>query len=211
MARHHPAHRGPAAAALLLLALAAAGCAGPAPQAAGSGTEPAARSAGTAPNGGAGTAATAAVLPVDGRRPAPDTSGTALDGRAVALRSYRGEVVVLNVWGSWCAPCRTEAPELEALRAAVEPRGVRLLGINVRDRSKGPARQFEETYGLRYPSIHDPQGALLPAYPPALLNPQAMPSTLVIDRKGRIAAAISGPVTRAQLEPLVARVAEEQA
>ncbi|MEV5970383.1 TlpA disulfide reductase family protein [Streptomyces sp. NPDC051921] len=192
----------PTAVTLLLLALAATGCGGA--TAAG----PDGADAGAS---GAGTASTAKVLPVADRRPAPDTAGRDLAGRDAGLRSYRGKVVVLNVWGSWCAPCRAEARDLEALRAATEPRGVQLLGVNVRDRSTGPARQFEKTYGLRYPSIHDPDAKLLLAFPPALLNPQAIPSTLVIDRQGRIAVAVSGPVTRAQLEPLVNRVAEEGA
>ncbi|MGP3690526.1 TlpA family protein disulfide reductase [Streptomyces sp. IBSNAI002] len=194
----HRALRGPAAAGvLLLLSLGTAGCGGTTPQPAG--------------HAASGTATTVDVIDAAARQAAPDSSGTALDGTGTALSSYRGDVVVVNVWGSWCAPCRTEAPELAALGDALGPRGVRLLGINVRDRSTGPARKFEETYGLRYPSIHDPDGALLQAYPPALLNPQAIPSTLVIDRAGRIAAAVSGPVTRAQLEPLVTRIAEEPA
>ncbi|MFE5971665.1 TlpA family protein disulfide reductase [Streptomyces sp. NPDC056460] len=195
-ARGH--RRGASAAVLLfLLALAATGCGG--------GNE--AGADGGAP--GAGTIGTAAVLPVAERPSAPDTAGRDLTGRDLALRSYRGKVVVLNVWGSWCAPCRAEAADLEALRGAAAPRGVELLGVNVRDRSTGPAREFERTYGLRYPSIHDPDGMLLLDFPPALLNPQAIPSTLVIDRQGRIAVAVSGPVTRAQLEPLVDRVAGE--
>ncbi|MFD9050328.1 TlpA family protein disulfide reductase [Streptomyces zaomyceticus] len=185
--------------ALFLLALAATGCGGGAVAGAGGGTPE------------AGTVETAAVLPVAERPSAPDTSGRDLAGRDLALRSYRGKVVVLNVWGSWCAPCRAEAADLEALRGAAAPRGVELLGVNVRDRSTGPAREFERTYGLRYPSIHDPDGKLLLAFPPALLNPQAIPSTLVIDRQGRIAVAVSGPVTRARLEPLVDRVAGEDA
>ncbi|MEV4937283.1 TlpA family protein disulfide reductase [Streptomyces zaomyceticus] len=183
--------------ALFLLALAATGC----------GASAAAGSDGGAP--GAGTVETAAVLPAAERPAAPDTSGRDLRGRDLALRSYRAKVVVLNVWGSWCAPCRAEAADLEALRGAAAPRGVELLGVNVRDRSTGPAREFERTYGLRYPSIHDPDGKLLLAFPPALLNPRAIPSTLVIDRQGRIAVAVSGPVTRARLEPLVDRVARE--
>ncbi|WP_037638705.1 TlpA family protein disulfide reductase [Streptomyces flavochromogenes] len=185
--------------ALLLLALAATGCDAGAVAGADGGVP------------GAGTAGTAAVLPVAERPSAPDTSGRDLTGRDLALRSYRGKVVVLNVWGSWCAPCRDEAADLEALRGAAAPRGVEVLGVNVRDRSTGPAREFERTYGLRYPSIHDPDGKLLLAFPPALLNPQAIPSTLVIDRQGRIAVAVSGPVTRARLEPLVDRVAGEDA
>ncbi|MFB7864838.1 TlpA family protein disulfide reductase [Streptomyces sp. NPDC056069] len=189
---------------LLLLAAMATGCGGETP--AGSG-DPGGRAAAV----GAGTAGTATVLPAAERRPAPDTAGRDLAGREQELLAYRGKVVVLNVWGSWCAPCRAEAGELEALRGELAPRGVQLLGINVRDRSAGPARQFEKLHGLRYPSIHDPDGELLLAYPPALLNPQAIPTTLVIDRQGRIAAAVSGPVTRAQLAPLVTRVAEEPA
>ncbi|MFE9560013.1 cytochrome c biogenesis protein CcdA [Streptomyces sp. NPDC006487] len=122
--------------------------------------------------GGAGTAETAAVLPAADRKPAPDTAGKALDGSEPALR------------------------------AATAPHGVRMPGVNVRDCRTRPARQFERAYELlHYPSIHDPDGALLTAYPPTLLNPRAIPSTLAIDRQGRIAMAISGPVTRLQALP----------
>ncbi|MGW1765096.1 TlpA family protein disulfide reductase [Streptomyces sp. NPDC002073] len=215
MAAHHRAHRGahhrrrrgPAAAALLLLSLAAVGC-GATTGAATTGAATAGTEADPRPGDGSGSSPS--VVPAAQRPAAPRTAGRDLSGRELGLDAYRGKVVVLNVWGSWCAPCRAEARELEALRGALAPRGVRVLGINVRDRSTGPARQFEKTYGLHYASIHDPAGKLLLAYPPALLNPQAIPSTLVVDRRGRIAAALSGPVTRAQLEPLVARVAGER-
>ncbi|MFJ6934492.1 TlpA family protein disulfide reductase [Streptomyces sp. NPDC101132] len=165
--------------------------------------------AGAGPRAGVRTAATAAVLDPADRQRAPDVAGDDLDGRPASLASLEGEVVVVNVWGSWCAPCRAEADGLARLSGRVRGDGVRFLGINTRDRDRSAAREFVRAHGLGFPSIHDPAGDLLLRFPPSLLNPGAIPSTLVVDRRGRIAAAIGGPVTEAQLEPLVRRVAEE--
>ncbi|MFJ7157037.1 TlpA family protein disulfide reductase [Streptomyces sp. NPDC101118] len=161
------------------------------------------------PRAGVRTAATAAVLDPADRQEAPAVAGDDLDGKSASLATFKGEVVVVNVWGSWCAPCRAEADGLARLSGRVRGDGVRFLGINTRDRDRSAAREFVRAHGLGFPSIHDPAGELLLRFPPSLLNPGAIPSTLVVDRRGRIAAAIGGPVTEAQLEPLVRRVAEE--
>ncbi|MFK0252642.1 TlpA family protein disulfide reductase [Streptomyces sp. NPDC090445] len=166
-----------------------------------------------APDGGrAGsvrTAARAAVLDPAARQDAPALAGEDLDGNRVGLAELRGNVVVLNVWGSWCGPCRAEADDLEQLSRQTRADGVRFLGINTRDRDRAAARSFVRAHDVTFPSLHDPEGELLLRFPPALLNPQAVPSTLVIDRRGRIAAGIGGAVTDEQLRPLLARVAGE--
>ncbi|MEU9162801.1 TlpA disulfide reductase family protein [Streptomyces sp. NPDC048424] len=160
--------------------------------------------------GGISTAAGARVLDPGARRHAPALAGDDLDGRPAGLTGLRGHVVVLNVWGSWCGPCRAEAEDLARLSRETPGEEVRFLGINTRDPDRAAARSFVREHGLDFPSLHDPAGELLLRFPPELLNPQAVPSTLVIDRRGRIAVAIGGAVTDEQLRPLLARVMEEE-
>ncbi|MFJ7777172.1 TlpA family protein disulfide reductase [Streptomyces yangpuensis] len=155
-------------------------------------------------------AAGAKVMDPGARQEAPALAGADLDGKQVALGDFRGQVVVLNAWGSWCAPCRAEADDLERLSRQTRADGVRFLGINTRDRDRAAARSFVRAHDMTFPSLHDPDGELLLRFPPALVNPQAIPSTLVIDRRGRVAAAIGGAVTDEQLRPLLARVLEEE-
>src|SRR3954466_9008394 len=90
-----------------------------------------------------------------GSRPQPDpVSGDLLDGTHFDLASWRGKVVVINFWGSWCAPCRSEAESLDAVYRQERSRGVEFLGIDVRE---DPARAmtFIRTHGISYPSLHD--------------------------------------------------------
>ncbi|MER6198762.1 TlpA disulfide reductase family protein [Streptomyces sp. NPDC001586] len=160
--------------------------------------------------GGVSTAAGARVLAPGARQHAPALAGDDLDGRPAGLTGLRGHVVVVNVWGSWCGPCRAEAEDLARLSRETPAEEVRFLGINTRDPDRAAARSFVREHGLDFPSLHDPAGELLLRFPPELLNPQAVPSTLVIDRRGRIAVAIGGAVTDEQLRPLLARVVEEE-
>ncbi|MGW1638349.1 TlpA family protein disulfide reductase [Streptomyces lavendulae] len=155
------------------------------------------------------SASGASVAAPQARPPAPALTGTDLDGNPISLAAFRGEVVVLNVWGSWCAPCRAEADDLALLSGEVRGAGVRFLGINTRDRDRDAARSFVRAHGLDFPSLHDPTGALLLRFPPEVLNPQTIPSTLVVDREGRVAVAIGGAVSAGRLKPLIDRVAAE--
>ncbi|WP_405754298.1 MULTISPECIES: TlpA family protein disulfide reductase [unclassified Streptomyces] len=157
-----------------------------------------------------GTAARARVMDPGSRPDAPVLTGDDLDGNPVSLAGLRGHVVVLNVWGSWCGPCRAEADDLERLSRQTRAEGVRFLGINTRDKDPAAARSFVRAHALSFPSLPDPTGELLLRFPPALLNPQAVPATLVIDRRGRIAAGIGGAVTEEQLRPVLAHVVEEE-
>lgn len=142
------------------------------------------------------------------RQDAPDIGGETLDGEQLSLSDYRGQVVVLNVWGSWCAPCRAEAPNLVAVAEDTADQGVRFLGVNTRDTQKEPALAFERRFAVDYPSLYDPAGKLLLEFPSGSLNPQAIPSTLIIDREGRIAAralkALTEEELRAALDPVIA-------
>ncbi|UCM89564.1 TlpA family protein disulfide reductase [Streptomyces marincola] len=122
------------------------------------------------------------------REEAPDLAGETIEGERLALSDFRGQVIVLNVWGSWCAPCIAEADDLVRVAEATADQGVQFVGINTRDNSRVNAAEFEETHGVPYPSLYDPDGRLLLEFPRGSLNPQAIPSTLIIDREGRIAA-----------------------
>ncbi|MEU6810956.1 TlpA disulfide reductase family protein [Streptomyces sp. NPDC046831] len=142
------------------------------------------------------------------RKPAPDLSGKTVDGKQLDLADYKGKVVVLNIWGSWCSPCRAEAPNLVTVAKDTAARGVQFVGINTRDTSTQPAVAFEQRYAVPYPSLYDPTGKLMLRFGKGTLNPQAIPTTLVIDRDGNIAAralqALSEDKLRRMLDPVLA-------
>ncbi|MBC9718664.1 TlpA family protein disulfide reductase [Streptomyces sp. TRM66268-LWL] len=119
---------------------------------------------------------------------APDIEGETLDGKKLKLSDYKGKVVVVNTWGSWCSPCRAEAKYLQRVSEATKSKGVQFLGINTRDAQKSSAIAFEEDQGITYPSLFDPAGKQILKFPKGSLSPQAIPTTIVIDRDGKIAA-----------------------
>ncbi|MFR9675412.1 TlpA family protein disulfide reductase [Streptomyces sp. TR06-5] len=147
-------------------------------------------------------------VPKGERKQAPDIGGDTVGGGEARLSDYRGKVVVVNVWGSWCAPCRAEAPHLVTVARETKDRGVRFLGINTRDLDKAPARAFERTYDVPYPSLYDPDGRQMLKFPKGTLSLQTIPSTLIIDRDGRIAVQalteLDEDRLRSLLEPLLA-------
>lgn len=150
---------------------------------------------------------TLTVLPVADRKAAPQISGSTLDGSTFDLADQRGNVVVLNVWGSWCGPCRAEAPKLQRASAALADQGVRFVGLNTRDKPE-PAKAFIKRFGLTFPNLSDPDGRLQLGFR-GTLPPAAIPSTLVIDREGRVAARIIGPLeAQSTLQALVQQVLE---
>ncbi|MER8031713.1 TlpA disulfide reductase family protein [Streptomyces bauhiniae] len=122
------------------------------------------------------------------RSQAPALSGRTIDGKTADIADYRGKVVVLNVWGSWCGPCREEAKYFAKVSKAYAGKGVQFVGINTRDTSTTPALAFEKANGITYPSLYDPTGKLMLRFPKGTLNPQLIPSTLVLDRDGKPAA-----------------------
>lgn len=143
------------------------------------------------------------------RQDVPDLSGETVDGDQLALSDYRGQVLVLNVWGSWCAPCIAEADDLVRVAEATADRGVQFVGINARDLTRENAAAFEETHGVPYPSLYDPDGRLLLEFPRGSLNPQTIPSTLIIDREGRIAARALTALSEEALTEALTPVLEE--
>ena len=144
-------------------------------------------------------------LSADERKRPGEVSGTTLDGKDLSLEKYAGKVVVLNVWGSWCAPCRAEAPELQ--QASLERADkAQFIGINSRDADPAPAEAFVRAFSVTYPSIYDADGKVLLNFA-GNLPLSTFPSTLIIDRDGRIAVRISGTITKITLVNLIDDVA----
>ncbi|MER5684132.1 TlpA disulfide reductase family protein [Streptomyces sp. NPDC002205] len=142
------------------------------------------------------------------RQDAPKLDGATLDGKPLDVADYKGKVVVLNVWGSWCGPCRLEAKHFAKVSKETASQGVQFIGINTRDAEKGPAVNFEKDNSITYPSFFDPIGKLILRFPKGTLNPQAIPSTVVIDRDGKIAArtlvALDDVKLHKMIDPLIA-------
>jgi thiol-disulfide isomerase/thioredoxin len=134
---------------------------------------------------------------------APGISGTTLTGEHLEITSWRGHTVVINFWGSWCVPCRREAPVLTRVTADTRFLGVRFAGIDIReDPTAGLA--FERHYDIPYPSISDPGDLIAARFGTAA--PAATPTTYILDSRGRIAWAWFGATTYSQLELAVTEV-----
>lgn len=137
------------------------------------------------------------------RQVAPAVSGATVTGSKLSLASYQGKVVVLNFWGSWCAPCRAEAPALGTLARQLSSRGVRFVGIDIRDEPQS-ALAFMQTFRVGYPSLNDPDDEIALLFGSSA--PPAIPTTIVIDRSGRIAARIVGGASYKELKSVISVV-----
>ncbi len=146
--------------------------------------------------------------PADQRGRLPELSGPDLSGaKTVAVSDFPGKIVVINFWGSWCSPCRAEAPALQAASQDLAGHGVQFLGINVKD-PQGAGAAFNASKQITYPSIYDfAQRTLfsLRGYPTS-----SIPSTIVLDRQHRVAHIWLTPVTRGDLVNVVAPLAAEK-
>jgi thiol-disulfide isomerase/thioredoxin len=141
------------------------------------------------------------------RKPPIVLKGKLYDGTVVDSADWRGSVTVLNFWYAACAPCRLEAPRLEALSEGNKDKGVRFYGVNVRD-EEATAVAFERTFGVTYPSMQDKDGGILLAMA-QYVPPQAVPSTLVIDKQGRVASRILGLADESILRSLISSAVAE--
>ncbi|MGH6654040.1 MAG: TlpA family protein disulfide reductase [Actinocrinis sp.] len=143
------------------------------------------------------------------RAAVPTMAGTTLDGGKLALSDYVGLVVVVNVWGSWCAKCRLEEPALEETYRAYQAAGVRFLGINDHD-DNAAALAYTRAFGMTYPSLQDPDETLLLQLH-TMIPATSIPSSVIVDRHGRIAARVIGPITEPRLRQLLDAVLAEKA
>ncbi len=121
-----------------------------------------------------------------------ELAGETVQGEPLDLADLRGQVVVVNVWWSLCGPCRSEMPMLVDAEAALPDDETAFVGINIRDLAPENAAAFERDRGVDYPSIYDPGSETLDEF--GRYRPASMPSTAILDREGRVAVLISGPV-----------------
>lgn len=134
-----------------------------------------------------------------------ESSGRTVDGGSLDVADYRGKVLIVNVWWSGCGPCVKELPLLVDATKSLGP-DVALVGVNIRDASTANAAAFERGLGVDFPSIYDPGSSTLLDFDNKI-NPRSIPSTAVLDRDGRLAALISGPIpTEQTLVSLVEKV-----
>jgi thiol-disulfide isomerase/thioredoxin len=148
------------------------------------------------------------VFQLAARPKAPDVAGTTLTGSKFKLSTDRGSVVVMNFWGSWCTPCREEAPGLSALARNFAGTGVRFVGVDIRD-DPASAEAFMRTFRIGYPSLNDPNDEIALDFS-GTVPPAGIPTTLVIDRSGRIAARIVGQASYSGLKALIRQVEAER-
>ena len=127
--------------------------------------------------------------------------------KQISLSDFAGKVVVLNIWGTWCGPCRHEMPELQRVHEKTYDEGVRLLGIDVRDYARWAPADFLTDRGITYPSIYDPPGRTLLSLQNFPRN--IVPVTIVLDRNHRVAAIFLKPLLEEDLLPVVRRIAAE--
>ena len=149
--------------------------------------------------------------PADRGKPGPLSGPDLMDtSRTISLQDFAGRVVVINVWGQWCAPCRAEMPQLQQVYDATRDQGVAFLGIDVRDNDIDAPRDFVTDRKITFPSIYDPAMRTMIAfggrYPATVI-----PSTIVVDREHRVAAVFLRELLAEDLLPLVRRLAAEPA
>jgi len=140
------------------------------------------------------------------RSPAPSFTGELLDGSSFESTSLAGNPAVLNFWGSWCPPCRVETPDLQAVYTDVEADGVNFLGVDVKD-ERQLAKAFVADVGAQYPSLFDPRGEVALAFRGFPAN--VIPSTIVLDKDGRVAAVYTGQITQETLRTALASLLKE--
>ena len=147
------------------------------------------------------------VIPATARESAPGFEGELLDGTAFESAALAGDITVLNFWGSWCAPCRVETPEFQAVYADVADSGVQFLGVDVKD-NRQMAQAFVDSVGAEYPSLFDPRGEVAMAFRGFPAN--VVPSTILIDRAGQVAAVYVAVVPEDDLRRAIDQLLAEE-
>jgi len=154
------------------------------------------------------------ILPASQRKPAPTVAAKTLaagafDGPTFDLAAHKGKVVVLNVWASWCAECRVEAPALARMAPKLAGDGVEFVGLNTRD-SGASAQGYVERFAVPYPSLDDTNGQLQVGFRDTGLPILSVPTTIVIDKQGRVAARALGSLDESRVRGLVEPLLREK-
>jgi len=149
------------------------------------------------------------VIPENQRGTVPEFSGNLLEtGDFFHSSKLVGQVAVVNFWGSWCAPCRVETPEFSEVAKDYLTAGVQFIGVDVKETDKQFATAFIDRFAITYPSLYDPRGEVALAFRDFPAN--AIPSTIVIDPQGRVAAVYTGSVAQKDLRSVIDRVLKEK-
>ncbi|MBO1267652.1 TlpA family protein disulfide reductase [Arthrobacter cavernae] len=133
--------------------------------------------------------------------------GSLFDGTTIEPKDLLGKVTVLNFWFAACAPCRVEAPVLEELHQEFKAQGVQFFGVNLRD-EKATAEAFEKSFGVGYQSFDDKNGAVLLSVS-GIVPPGAVPTTLVLDKDGKVASRVLGEIQKSTLKALITSAVAE--
>lgn len=147
------------------------------------------------------------VLPESEREPAPQIEGESVGGQEIDLSQWSGDIVVVNLWGSWCPPCREESPALDKVARETESEGVHFLGLSTRE-SPDTTEAFIDKHDVSYPSIYDEGAEFQVAFADSMPS-QAIPTTWVIDGDGNVAARAMTVMTESTLTELIERVRDD--
>lgn len=146
-------------------------------------------------------------IPAANRQQAPHFTGTYLGGGAFDSTALHGKIAVINFWGSWCGPCRVEAPVFQKIYAAERDKGVEFVGIDVKDDDQA-AQAFLQNKNITYRSLYDPDGRIALVF--RGFPPNSIPSTIVLDRNGNVALVHLGSMLAGDLQPVLDRLLAEK-
>ena len=148
----------------------------------------------------------APLYPAQNEAVAKDFTVELTNGDEFTLSDHRGQVVLLNIWATWCAPCREETPELVDLYTKYRDRGLQVLGVSIDEQGMSVVEPFMEEFDVNYPMVID-DGTIMDKYGPTM----GIPTSYIIGRKGNLRYFAVGAVTNKELEPRIQKLLSEDA